>query len=46
MRQETVIKKLSQNETEVYFKVPQVLQSVAELYYKVRQTAISKSSYI
>ena len=35
MRQKTVITKLLQSETEVYYKVRQVLQSVKDCYYKV-----------
>ena len=37
MRQKTVITKLSQSVTEVYYKVHQVLQSVTDCYYKVHQ---------
>ena len=47
MRQKTVITKLLQSVTEVYYKVRQVLQSVTDCYYKVCQvlqsaTVISK----
>ena len=35
MRQKTVITKLLQSVTEVYYKVRQVLQSVTDCYYKV-----------
>ena len=35
MRQKTVITKLLQSVTEVYYKVRQVLQSVTGCYYKV-----------
>ena len=37
MRQKTVIAKLLQSVTEVYYKLSQVLQSVTGCYYKVRQ---------
>ena len=37
MRQKTIITKLLQSVTEVYYKVRQVLQSVTNCYYKVRQ---------
>ena len=37
MRQKTIITKLLQSVTEVYYKVRQVLQSVTDCYYKVRQ---------
>ena len=37
MRQKTVITKLLQSVTEVYYKVRQVLQSVTYCYYRVRQ---------
>ena len=37
MRQKTIITKLLQTMTEVYYKVRQVLQSVTDCYYKVRQ---------
>ena len=37
MRQKTVITKLLQSVTEVYYKVRQVLQSVTDCYYKVHQ---------
>ena len=37
MRQKTVITKLLQSVTEVYYKVRQVWQSVADCCYKVRQ---------
>ena len=37
MRQKTVIVKLLQSVTEVYYKMRQVLQRVREVYYKVRQ---------
>ena len=35
MRQKTVITKLLQSVTEVYYKVRQVLQSATDCYYKV-----------
>ena len=35
MRQKTIIPKLIQDMTEVYYKVRLVLQSVTEVYYKV-----------
>ena len=37
MRQKTVITKLLQSATEVYYKMRQVSQSVTEVYYKVCQ---------
>ena len=37
MRQKTVITKLLQSVTEVYYKDRQVLQSETEVYYKVGQ---------
>ena len=37
MRQKTIITKLLQSVTEVYYKVRQVLQSVTDCYYKVCQ---------
>ena len=37
MRQKTVITKLLESVTEVYYKVCQVLQSVTEVYFKVPQ---------
>ena len=37
MSQKTIITKLLQSVTEVYYKVRQVLQSVTNCYYKVRQ---------
>ena len=43
MRQKTVITKLLQSVTEVYYKVRQVLQSGTEVYYKVRQVLQSAS---
>ena len=35
MRQKTVITKLLESVTEVYYKVRQVLQSATDCYYKV-----------
>ena len=37
MRQKTVITKLLQRVTEVYYKVRQVSQKTTDHYYKVRQ---------
>ena len=37
MRQKTVITKLLQSVTEVYYKVRIVLESVTDCYHKVRQ---------
>ena len=37
MRQKTVITKLLQRVTEVYYKVRQVSQKMIDNYYKVRQ---------
>ena len=37
MRQKTIITKLLQSVTDVYYKVRQVLQSVTDCYYKVCQ---------
>ena len=37
MRQKTVITKLLQRVTEVYYKVRQVSQKMTDHYYKVRQ---------
>ena len=39
MRQKTIIIKLLQNVTEIYYKVSQVLQSVIGCYYKVHQVS-------
>ena len=43
IRQKTVIRKLLQRVTEVYYKVHRVLQSVTEAYYKVCQVLQSAS---
>ena len=46
MKQKTVIKKLLQSVTEVYYKVRQVLQSVTDCYFKVRRNTGAPSCYL
>ena len=46
MKQKTVIKKLLQSVTEVYYKVRQVLQSVTDCYYKVGRNTGAPSCYL